>query len=78
MSLVHSHGASNIVITGGGTIAGQGDTPDPATNRTWVDCMRLPGGSPAFCGNVSRPHLLLLFMGTNLTISNVTIEVSQD
>ena len=80
MSLVHSHGASNIVITGGGTINGQGDTPDPATGKTWVDCMRDHEGGPESslpsCGNVSRPHLILLYMGKNLTISNVTIEDS--
>jgi polygalacturonase len=74
MSLVHSHGASNIVITGGGTIAGQGDTPDPATGKTWVDCMRELSSSPIpSCGNVSRPHLILLYKGSNLTIYNVSI-----
>ena len=76
MSLVHSDGASNIVITGGGIINGQGDTPDPATGKTWVDCMRELGNPLPSCGNVSRPHLILLYMGENLTISNITIEDS--
>jgi polygalacturonase len=76
MSLVHSHGASNIVITGGGTINGQGDVPDPATNTTWVDCMRTAGASASLCHNVSRPHLFVLYMGKNMTISNITIEDS--
>ena len=76
MSLVHSHGASNIVITRGGTIDGQGDTPDPSTGKTWVDCMREQKHQLPSCGNVSRPHLILLYMGKNLTISNVSIEDS--
>ena len=69
MALVHSHGASNIVITGGGTINGQGDVKDPVRDVSWVDCVR-PGHSsdPTICTNISRPHLFLLYMGTNLTI----------
>ena len=38
--------------------------------------MRKPGASAMYCGNVSRPHLFLLYMGKNLTIHNITIKDS--
>jgi polygalacturonase len=66
MSVVHSYNVSNISITGGGVIDGQG--------QPWWGCasnLTLPP-----CNGYSRPGLIRLVYGSDIRIHNVTIKDS--
>ena len=66
MSVVHSFNVSNISITGGGIIDGQG--------QPWWGCssnIMLPP-----CNGYSRPGLIRLVYGSDIRIHNVTIKDS--
>lgn len=64
---VYSDGANDIVLTGGGSIQGNGSL--------WQDCWH-HDKQRAPCLGVGRPHLVQLTRGKNVTISGLTIENS--
>uniref|UniRef100_A0A914WRR4 Glycoside hydrolase family 28 n=1 Tax=Plectus sambesii TaxID=2011161 RepID=A0A914WRR4_9BILA len=66
-SLVHSYYESNITITGGGTIDGQGEV--------WWNCSRYNfQGEP--CNGASRPELIMFTHTTDVKIYDITLKNS--
>lgn len=65
-SLIRSYpGSTNVTITGGGVIDGQGEP--------WYSCINKPA---APCSGYSRPHLLLLYSTVGVVIHNITLQSS--
>ncbi len=67
-AVVHSYNASNITITGGGLIDGQGEA--------WWKCQNAhPSLSGEPCNGTPRPRLVLLVYTTDLHIYNIRLKV---
>uniref|UniRef100_A0A914X7P5 Glycoside hydrolase family 28 protein n=1 Tax=Plectus sambesii TaxID=2011161 RepID=A0A914X7P5_9BILA len=70
--VVRSYKASNITITGGGTIDGQG--------APWWTCLHRGNDSEhlvgAPCNGISRPNLIMLVYTTDVTIYDITLKDS--
>uniref|UniRef100_A0A914W8P7 Glycoside hydrolase family 28 n=1 Tax=Plectus sambesii TaxID=2011161 RepID=A0A914W8P7_9BILA len=71
-SLVQANSASNITITGGGTIDGQG-APWWACLHRGNDSLHLHGPP---CNGLDRPNLIMLAQTNNINIHNITLKDS--